>query len=140
MPATTVMRPLESRGLADIRHGSGTFSSNIAGGIRAGLQELRSMTETIGEMGHEPTMDRRALELRPATNHEAHELGNDVGDQVWSFERAVHADDEPVAFPTMSSPQLCYLRQRRIDPARSISAASSSATAPCSPSWRPGDW
>lgn len=94
----TALQSLESRGLADIRHGSGTFVSNIADGIRAGLQELRSMTETIREMGHEPTMDRRALELRPATDREADKLGIDIGDQVWSVERAVHADGEPVAF------------------------------------------
>ena len=94
----TALQALESRGLADIRHGSGTFVSNNADGIRAGLQELRSMTETIREMGHEPTMDRRALELRPATDREAAKLGIDVGDQVWSVERAVHVDGEPVAF------------------------------------------
>ena len=48
-------------------------------GIRAGLQELRSITETIREMGFEPTMERRALELRPATEHEAERLRHRTG-------------------------------------------------------------
>lgn len=92
------LQALEARGLADIRHGSGTFVSRVAGGIRAGLQELRSITETIRDMGHEPTMCRRAIELRAATDHEAAKLGIAPGDEVWSIERSVHADGEPVAY------------------------------------------
>ncbi|MDQ3543019.1 MAG: GntR family transcriptional regulator [Actinomycetota bacterium] len=89
---------LESRGLVDVRHGAGSFVSNHGGGIRAGLQELRSITETIREMGFEPTMERRVLELRPATEHEAERLAIEPGDEVWSIERAVNADGEAVAY------------------------------------------
>lgn len=94
----TALQLLESRGLIDVRHGSGSFVSNFSGGIRAGLQELRSITETIREMGFEPTMDRRSLELRPATEDEARRLAIAPGDEVWSIERAVNADGEPVAY------------------------------------------
>lgn len=94
----TALQLLESRGLVDVRHGSGSFVANSHGGIRAGLQELRSITDTIREMGFEPTMDRRVLELRPATEHEAERLAIAAGDLVWSVERAVNADGQPVAY------------------------------------------
>ncbi len=94
----TALQLLESRGLVDVRHGAGSFVSNHGGGIRAGLQELRSITETIREMGFEPTMERRALELRPATEYEAERLAVEPGDEVWSIERAVNADGEAVAY------------------------------------------
>lgn len=94
----TALQLLESRGLVDVRHGAGSFVSNHGRGIRAGLQELRSITETIREMGFEPTMERRSLELRPATDHEAERLAVDPGDEVWSIERVVQADGEAVAY------------------------------------------
>ena len=94
----TALQLLESRGLADIRHGSGTYVAQISGGIRAGLQELRSITETIRELGHEPSMRRRSLERRPCTATEAEPLGLVAGDGVWSVERSIHADGEIVAY------------------------------------------
>ena len=69
-------------------------SDDSGGGAKAAA----SITETIREMGFEPTMERRVLELRPATEHEAERLAIEPGDEVWSIERAVNADGEAVAY------------------------------------------
>lgn len=89
---------MESRGLADIRHGSGTYVATNGDGIRAGLQELRSITETIRELGHEPSMQRQDLALRPATAREAARLGVEPDAEVWSVTRSIFADGEVVAY------------------------------------------
>lgn len=95
----TALQLLESRGLVDIRHGSGSFVTTAAAtGIRAGLQELLSMSETIRELGYTPSMQRRALDRRPATADEAARLRIAAGDEVWSLDRAVRADDHVVAY------------------------------------------
>jgi GntR family transcriptional regulator len=89
---------MESRGLADIRHGSGTYVAANGDGIRAGLQELRSITDTIRELGHEPSMRRLSVALRPATAREGARLGIDPGVEVWSIARSIFADEEVVAY------------------------------------------
>lgn len=95
----TALQLLESRGLVDIRHGAGSFVTTAAvAGIRAGLQELLSISETIRELGYTPSMERRALERRPATPEEAARLRIAAGDEVWSLDRAVRADDQVVAY------------------------------------------
>lgn len=94
----TALQALESQGLVTIRHGSGTFVSEFGGGIRAGLQQLRSMTETIRELGHEPGMEWHRVERRPATEGEADRLGVEPGLRVLKMERAVLADREVVAY------------------------------------------
>ena len=63
----TALQLLQSRGLAYTRHGAGTYVAPISGGIRAGLQELRSITDVIRELGHEPAMRRHRRDLRPST-------------------------------------------------------------------------
>lgn len=94
----TALQSLEARGLVDIRHGLGTFVSNLASGIRVGMQDLRSMTEQIRELGHEPTMSRRSIGIRPATPAEATKLSVSPDAEVWEISRAVSADGEVVAF------------------------------------------
>ena len=94
----TALRTLEAQGLVDVRHGSGSFVSDFGAGIRAGLQELRSISDTIREMGHEPGMERHAMQRRPATATEAAKLGVDVGTEVLAVERMILADGQAVAF------------------------------------------
>jgi GntR family transcriptional regulator len=94
----TALRTLEAQGLVDVRHGSGSFVSDFGGGIRAGLQELRSISDTIREMGHEPRMERHASERRPATATETAKLGIPVGAEVLALERMVLADEQVVAY------------------------------------------
>ncbi|WP_232665249.1 GntR family transcriptional regulator [Pseudonocardia sp. TRM90224] len=94
----TALRTLEAQGLVDVRHGSGSFVSDFGAGIRAGLQELRSISETIREMGHEPGMERHSAIRRPATVVEAGKLGIGAGAGVFAVERMILADGQAVAF------------------------------------------
>ena len=94
----TALKSLEAQGLVDIRHGAGTFVADFGVSIRAGLQELGSITATIRELGHEPGMEWRTIESRPATEHDARHLDVPVGSDVLSIERAVLSDGEVVAF------------------------------------------
>jgi GntR family transcriptional regulator len=94
----TAVKLLQSQGLVDVIHGSGTYVNDFGGGIRTGLQELRSITQTIREMGFNPTMERHKLEVRQPTQHEAMKLALDDKEMVVAIERAIFADDEAVAY------------------------------------------
>lgn len=94
----TALRSLEAQGFIDIRHGSGAYIANFGTSIRAGLQELRSISETIKEMGHRPGMAHRKSEIRPVTATEAEKLQIDPGEDILYLERAITADGEVVAF------------------------------------------
>lgn len=94
----TAIKMLESQGLVDVRHGSGTYVCDFGGQIRAGVQELRSITETIEEMGFTPRMELHRRDVRPATAEEAEKLGVAEGFTVIALDRAIYADDEVVAY------------------------------------------
>lgn len=94
----TAITLLESQGLVSVRHGSGTFVSDFGDGVIAGLQELRSISDTIRDMGFTPGVERRAVHRRPATEMEARQLGLAPGASVIAAERAIYADDDLVAF------------------------------------------
>lgn len=94
----TALKTLEAQGLVDIRHGAGTFVADFGVAIRAGLQELGSITATIRELGHVPGMEWRRLEVRPATAAEADRLDLPSDAAVISMERAILSDGEVVAF------------------------------------------
>ncbi len=94
----TALKSLEGQGLVDIRHGAGTFVADFGVSIRAGLQELGSITATIRELGHEPGMEWRSIITRPAGEEEARNLDLGPGTPVLALERAVLSDGEVVAF------------------------------------------
>ncbi|HEY3334350.1 MAG TPA: GntR family transcriptional regulator [Candidatus Limnocylindrales bacterium] len=94
----TALKSLEAQGLVDIRHGAGTFVADFGEAIRAGLQELGSISATIRELGHEPGMEWRTNETRQATADEAEKLDIAPGSEVLSLERAVLSDGDVVAF------------------------------------------
>jgi GntR family transcriptional regulator len=94
----TAVKLLESQGLVDVRHGSGTFVCDFGTGIKAGIQELRSITETIQEMGFKPSMERRLGKVRLATDHEIGRLDLQFGSTVLDLQRAIFADGEVVAY------------------------------------------
>lgn len=94
----SALQALEARGLLTIRHGSGTFVSDLGDGIRAGLQQLRSITETIRELGFEPRMHWHPIVERPADARERQRLDLVEGARVLALERAISADGEPVAY------------------------------------------
>lgn len=94
----TALQALEARGLLTIRHGSGTFVAGLGEGIRAGLQQLRSITETIRELGLEPLMFWHPIVERDADERERAKLDLAPGARVLALERAISADGEPVAY------------------------------------------
>lgn len=94
----TALRTLEAQGLIDVRHGSGSYVSDFGTGIRAGLQELRSISDTIREMGHEPGMQRHSRTRRAATDEEAAKLSIRADSEVLAVERMILADGQAVAY------------------------------------------
>lgn len=94
----TALRSLETQGLIDIRHGSGAYIADFGDSVRAGLQELRSITQTIREMGHKAGMITRLSEVRNPNLREANDLQIENDNEVLHIERAITADDEVVAF------------------------------------------
>jgi GntR family transcriptional regulator len=92
----TAAKSLESQGLVDIRHGSGMFVVDFGGQIRSGIQELRSITETIEELGLDAKVRRVSLTRRPADENECARLDlND--DEIVAVHREILADGEVVA-------------------------------------------
>lgn len=94
----TAVKLLESQGLVNVRHGSGTYVADFGGQVRTGLQELRSITETIKEMGLTPRMERYRMEQRPATPQEAEKLVIEPDSEVISIQRAILADEIVMAY------------------------------------------
>ena len=94
----TAIKLLESQGLVNVRHGSGTYVADFGGQVRTGLQELRSITETIQEMGFTPRMERHRMEQRQASEEEAAKLGIAADTEVISIERAIMGDDIVMAY------------------------------------------
>jgi GntR family transcriptional regulator len=94
----TAAKALESQGLVDIRHGSGMFVMDFGGQIRSGVQELRSITETIAEMGLTPGVEYHRIERRRASDEERTRLHLEPEDDVLDLQRAITADGEIVAY------------------------------------------
>lgn len=94
----TAIKLLESQGIVHVQHGSGTYVADFGGQVRTGLQELRSISETIRQMGFTPRMDRHRIEQRPATEEEATKLELPPGSEVISVERAIMGNEVVMAY------------------------------------------
>ena len=91
------LKTLENQGLIIIKRGRGSF---VAGGamINAGMQELRSITSTIAQMGHVPGMIYHHRILRPAQPSECEIFDLNETDEVLEIQRKVLADEITVAY------------------------------------------
>ncbi|HLS03550.1 MAG TPA: GntR family transcriptional regulator [Actinomycetales bacterium] len=95
----SALQQLETLGLTITRHGMGTFVTPYGHAIKAGLQELKSMTDTIRAHGLTPAMDYHLVEFRAPTVEEAATFDiRDANAQVLATQRAVLADDITVAY------------------------------------------
>lgn len=94
----TAAKALESQGLVDIRHGSGMYVVDFGGQIRSGVQELRSITETIREMGMVPGMEYHSIQRRRPTEEESARLHLESDEEVLDLQRAITADGAIVAY------------------------------------------
>lgn len=91
------LRSLGSDGLIVVRQGRGSFVSENAM-IRAGMQELKSITSTIAEMGHTPGMEYHHRVIRLADEQDIEMFGLQPGDQVLDIRRRILADGIVVAY------------------------------------------
>lgn len=92
------LKILEGRGLIVAKQGKGTFVSHADGLVTAGLQELKSITQSIREMGKVPSMEYLQRDVREATAQEAERLDVEPGAGVVALRRVISADGEVVAF------------------------------------------
>lgn len=90
------LKTLEAQRLVLIQHGKGTFARDL-GTIDAGIEELRSITETIAEQGRRPGMEYLSVVWRPASDAEALDLQLSTGDEILEVRRTITADGVVVA-------------------------------------------
>ena len=93
----SAMQALATQGLVDICHGSGTYVADWHTGIRASLQELRSMSETIRELGHQSEIQLRRKVVRIATPMEQSKLRLGSDELVVALDRMWLSDGHTVA-------------------------------------------
>lgn len=93
------LKNLESQGLIITLRGRGSFVVSGDSMIRAGMQELSSITSTIREMGHEPKMIYHHRLLRAATDDERDTFDlTEPGAEVLDIQRKILADDITVCY------------------------------------------
>ena len=91
------LKTLENRGLIVVVHGRGSFVASDAM-IRAGMQDLASITTTIAEMGRVPSMIYHHRTIRPAEPSEREMFELSEGDEVLDIQRKILADGITVAY------------------------------------------
>jgi GntR family transcriptional regulator len=93
----TSLKQLETTGLVEIRHGVGTFVSPTGGEVRTSLQDLRSLTDTLRELGHAPAMKFRSRAFDSLPVDPARRLLREPGSGCLHLQRAVLSDETIVA-------------------------------------------
>ncbi len=91
------LKTLENQGLIITRRGRGSFAAG-EGMIRAGMQELTSITSTIAQMGLKPAMIYHHRLIRPATEKEGQRFELTAPSEVLDIQRKILADDVTVAY------------------------------------------
>lgn len=91
------LRELELRGLVQTRHGVGSFVTKPVG-VRAGLERLDSITDSIREGGKTPGMEYFSRLFRHVMPEEAHRMGVLGNTEVLELRRTILADGEVVAY------------------------------------------
>lgn len=91
------LRDLEARGLVRTQHGVGTFVVERPA-VRAGLERLDSITESIRATGREPGMEYKSRLVRPLLPEEAGKLGLPGDAHALEVRRSILADGEIVAY------------------------------------------
>lgn len=91
------LRELETLGLVRTQHGVGTFVTE-APAIRAGLERMDSITESIRATGREPGMVYASRIVRPVLPEEAAQMGLPGDTEALEIRRTILADGEVVAY------------------------------------------
>lgn len=98
------LKLLESQGLVESRQGVGTFLTGTNAMVHAGLQELKSITETIKEMGFEPSMEYQSKLIRDADPTDVKDFGAAPNSRILALRRTFHADGAVVAYSEDTMP------------------------------------
>jgi GntR family transcriptional regulator len=93
----TSLKQLEAAGFVEIRHGAGTFVTPFGNELRSSLHELRSLTETIQDLGHVPSMAYRSRTFVPLPIEAAEHLLRAPASASIYLQRAVYSDATIVA-------------------------------------------
>lgn len=91
------LRELEATGFVRTQHGVGTFVTDRPR-IRAGLERLSSISDSIRAMGQEPGMTYRSRVIRPLLPDEAERMGLTAESTALEARRVILADGEIVAY------------------------------------------
>jgi GntR family transcriptional regulator len=91
------LKTLETQGLIIRRQGLGSFAVDRSM-IRVGMEELKSITSTIAEMGHRPGMQYHHRLVRAATPEDLEMFELEEGAEVVDIRRRILADDVTVAY------------------------------------------
>lgn len=93
----SALKELAVRGLVQTEHGVGTFVVEQPM-VRAGLEVMDSITDSIRAMGKVPGMDYVSRVLRPVVPDEASKMGVSAENLVLELRRTLYADGEVIAF------------------------------------------
>lgn len=93
----TSLKQLESAGFVEIRQGAGTFVTPFGNEVRTSLQQLRSLTDTIRDLGHTPSMHFRSRAFDVLPVEAAQRLQREPGSGALHLQRAVSSDESVVA-------------------------------------------
>lgn len=94
----TGIKLLAAQGLIHTRQGVGTFVTPFGAQAHAGLQELRSLTETLRQQGFEPIVECRRAELAPASPQAIEALALKPGSSTLHLERVFRGKGKAIAF------------------------------------------
>lgn len=91
------LRELETLSLVRTQHGVGTFV-NDRPAIRAGLERMDSISDSIRSQGREPGMEYQSRVIRPLLPDELEKMRLPAGSEALEVRRSVLADGEVVAY------------------------------------------
>jgi GntR family transcriptional regulator len=93
----TSLKLLESAGFVETRQGAGTFVTPFGNEVRTSLHELRSLTDTIRDLGHTPSMKFRFRGFDALPDEAALRLQREPGSGALHLQREVASDGTVVA-------------------------------------------
>jgi GntR family transcriptional regulator len=91
------LKELDVLGLVRTQHGVGTFVVEQPA-VRAGLERMDSITDSIRASGKEPGMIYASRTIRPVLPEEAAHMSMPVDTEVLELRRTILADGEVIAF------------------------------------------
>ena len=106
----TVLARMAAEGLILRKQGDGTYVNEHIRDVNTHLGGLWEFSRLIENSGYQPSINSLSITQRASTEHEAHLLDIQPGDEVLSLKRLFFADEDPVILATNVIPYA------RIDP------------------------